>query len=71
MIRVEYHSDGTYILRLDTPEAVVVSKIAIAYSIPKEAAVAAIINRGMDSISKHMIDIADKATKERNDKADG
>ena len=54
MIQVKYHPDGSYIVRMDNPEAVVVAKIGLTFSISKEAAVAAIVNRGMDSIGKQI-----------------
>jgi hypothetical protein len=39
---------------MDIPEKLIVSKIAIAYSIPRKDAIVAILNRGMDSIAKQI-----------------
>ena len=70
MINAEYGSCGTYKLRFDKLEAAVVSKIAIAYSIPKNAAIVAIVNRGMDNIGKQ-IERADAGTTLKQVREDG
>ncbi len=51
MVTAEFRREGTYIIRWGDPERHLVDEIAKAYCIPKEDAVVAIVNRGMDSIT--------------------
>lgn len=54
MIMVSEYNKGNYVLKLDNPERVIISEIAKGYSISKTDAIAAIINRGMDSIGRQV-----------------
>jgi len=65
MIKVIEHSDGAYVMEIDTPERIAIAAIAVGYSIPKEDAIAAIMNRGMDSIGKQLKDEAAKVELKR------
>lgn len=60
MITVELTSKGQYMVKMDVPELHVIRKIAVAYSMREKTALVAVINRGMDSISKQLQAIADK-----------
>lgn len=50
MLTAEYQSDGTYIIRMDLADRHKIAEIAVGFSIPKEAAMVAVVNRGFDSI---------------------
>jgi len=50
MLTAEYHADGCYIIRMELADRHKIAEIAVGFSIPKEAAMVAVVNRGLDSI---------------------
>jgi len=50
MLTAVFHSDGTYSIKMDLADRHKIAEIAVGFSIPKEAAMAAVVNRGLDSI---------------------
>ena len=65
MISAKRVLGSKYTVKLDVPDESVIRAIATGYSISREVALVAVINRGMDSISKQLRDIADKKTAKR------
>lgn len=56
MIQVEFRMEGKWVVKMDVPEQHAIKQISEAYRIPNEAAVVAVINRGMDSIGRQLKD---------------
>ena len=52
MIQVTRKTNGTFTIKVDVPEQVILRKIAEAYSIPIRTAMGSCVLRGMESISK-------------------
>lgn len=65
MVLVVYIQDLRYKVKLDVPSEHIVRQISAAYSISNEAALTAVINRGMDSIGKQIKDHAAEVTRKR------
>ncbi len=54
MLEIDEKAPGIFDVKMGTPEMHIVRKIAAAYSFNDATALTAIINRGMDSLSKHV-----------------
>jgi len=65
MITIQFVEDGVYTIKFDVAEYNKLCKVAIAFSIPVEDAIVAVLNRGMDSIHKQLATEAMRRTRMR------
>jgi len=56
MVTVKIMTRNKWSVQVDSPEHTAIAEIAVGFSIPVEDALAAVINRGIDSISKQLKD---------------
>ncbi len=58
MIQVTRKTNGTFTVKMDRPELIILRKIAEAYSIPIRDAMGSCVFRGMESIGKLIVQAA-------------
>ena len=59
MIHVEKHTDGSFVVKLDVPEQVLLREISVGYSFPQREAMAAVIYKGIEVVGKQLVKVAD------------
>jgi len=69
MIHVEVNTDGSYTVKLDAPEQILLRKISKAYAIPMRESMGSVVLRGMESIGKLILN-ADKQPEGRDGSGD-
>jgi len=55
MIHVEQNTDGSYTVKLDAPEQILLRRIGKAYALPMREAMGSVVLRGMESIGKLIV----------------
>jgi len=66
MIHVERNTDGSYTVKVDAPEQILLRKISKAYAIPIREAMGAVVLRGMENIGKLIVN-ADQGKEQPED----